>query len=250
MAGRSRLRLKIDEWDTGFFGIPVARINVDGNKSVPGFSDKLSNLLKKAGFRGIRFIIVKLINPRRFYEECLLRNGLKDYGRSVDSVFRYGKIPESGFTKDLKVRMLKAEDRKAVESIARSAFSLSYLYRCGIAERSKVDDYHAAWVRNLINDKDSRVFVALKKGKIAGFLALRVDKNKESGRIILIAVHEKFRGSGVGNELMGKCLKWGNGKLKKIFVKTQEINKKALGLYRKAGFVPFESDKVFCKRLP
>ncbi|MGB3082310.1 MAG: GNAT family N-acetyltransferase, partial [Candidatus Omnitrophota bacterium] len=209
----------------------------------------LSDLVSRAREKKVRFLVAKLNRPAHLYEKNMTRAGFARCGESVDLVYRYTKRNEGKLPENIKVRSFAPKDARAVRDIASDAFRLSYLYKCGFAGRDEVDRYHVEWVNNLTKGKDSRVFVAEKGRKVVGFTAINIDRDKKSGRIILIAVHKKFRGLGIGNALVRKCAEWGRGRLGKMFVKTQKDNRKALSLYKKQGFIPRGHEKTFCKRI-
>jgi ribosomal protein S18 acetylase RimI-like enzyme len=243
------LSLKLDNWDTSFFGSRIARLNLCRKRKTAGLSRELSDLVDRAREKKVRFLVAKLNSPAHLYEKKMTKAGFARCGESVDLVYRYTKRKEGKPSGDVKVRSFAPKDARAVRDIASDAFRLSYLYKCGFAGKEKIDRYHVEWVNNLIKGSSSRVFVAEKGRKVVGFSAINVDRDKGSGRIILIAVHKKFRGLGIGNALTRKCIEWGRGRLGKMFVKTQKDNRKALLLYKKHGFTPRGHEKIFCKRV-
>jgi len=126
---------------------------------------------------------------------------------------------------------------------------LSYFYRCGLAKRAIIDSYHSQWAQNLCKDKDSRVFVAERKNSIKGFIVLSVDSLKKDAKIVLIAVKKSARGLGIGKALVQKSLEWSISNIKRIDVRTQKDNKKAIFLYKGTGFKIISRDKIFYKRI-
>ncbi|MCX5704074.1 MAG: GNAT family N-acetyltransferase, partial [Candidatus Omnitrophica bacterium] len=84
-------------------------------------------------------------------------------------------------------------------------------------------------------------------GKVIGFTALGINAAKKSARIILIAIHKKYRGKGYGSFLMRASLKWGAPGNKSIYVKTQKDNLHSLALYRKMGFKEIKREEIFFK---
>lgn len=248
MAKNTSFLLKIDKWDSHFFKKKIARLEILGRKVYPGFSEALSDLLKTAGEKKVAYMVIKLFNPRRVYEQEIIRSGFKECGQSVDLKFVLRPVAKRIQAYTHYIRPAKRADILAIREIARDAFRLSYLYKAGFARRSEVNRYHMAWAENLIKDKEVEVLVAERKGRVLGFITLGINMRKREARINLIAVDKKFRGLGIGSQLVEKCIESARGRLKAIFVKTQKQNQ-AVSLYKKIGFVIYSYDKIFCKRL-
>ncbi|MCX5666790.1 MAG: GNAT family N-acetyltransferase [Candidatus Omnitrophica bacterium] len=197
----------------------------------------------------IGYLVIKLENSGTFYSRDLLRLGMKLCGESVDLKFTYRGGKKNGPASEYYINLLKPCDIEKIKTIASDAFRRSYLYRCGFSKMREIDRYHATWVENLSKDKDVHIFIAKENNKAIGFLALKINKIGRYGRIILIAVHKKYRGRGAGSALVHRCIEWGNKKIDSIFVKTQKDNRNAIILYKKMGFKLVGTDKVFCKKI-
>lgn len=248
MAGKKYFPIKTDKWNSRFFKTRVANIEISGKRDNADIEKRLSSSLNIAKAKKISFLIVKIIHPEEVDENNIEKIGLRKYGESIDLVFKYSATKNVIYA-PIAVRPFIISDRAAIMRIARSAFRLSYLYKCGLGKKRDIDYYHAVWVKNLTADKKSHVFVAEKYGKVIGFVALNVNLIKKISRIRLIAVDKTFRKTGAGSALMRACIDWGRGKLMSIYVKTQKDNLKALGLYRKMLFKKAQSEKIFCKKL-
>lgn len=249
MAKRRSFPVKIDEWDSHFFKTSIARLTISGKVKDVDLYDMLSGLMGRAKDAMVRYLVVKLEHPGVFHERALRRLSMKECGRSVDSRFSYGGRRAGISPSKYNISTLKTGDLNKIKYIASDAFRKSYFYKCAFAKREAIDRYHAKWVENLSKAKDIMIFTAKKDNKIAGFLILKLDKGKRYGRIILIAVDKRHRGHGVGSALMSKCIEWGNGQIRDIFVKTQQNNSAALLLYKKMGFKPISYDKIFFKKI-
>ena len=249
MDRKSSLHLKVDKWDSGFFNVKISRLNISGKKPDKSLTKKMHELIKLARRENIVFLVIKLVNPNQVFEKVIRGADFEECGESVELSLAY---PASSAGENLgnhKVRRFKAGDMGEVKNIARDAFRLSYLYKCGFAKRDIVDSYHMQWIENLTKDKSTVVFVIDVCSKVAGFIAMSVDRLKGIGVIVLIAVKEEYRGLNIGKSLVQECIEWGVSNVKSIEVKTQRNNKKALSLYEKMGFKVVSADKVFYKRM-
>ena len=243
-----RLRLKVDKWDSYFFNARIGRIEVNRGLAAVRFRQWLSALLEQAAAQRFEYIVIKVGHPAFVHRSALLKEGFVEKGTTVDSVYRYAgtRIPQSANAGN--VRFIKRGEIRRVQQIVFDAFRLSYLYACGFGKKSEVDRYHKVWVKNISQQKNARIFVAMRAGKIAGFLALTVH-NQEYARIVLVAVHKRYRGRGVGSELLQGCLVWARAYVKKVYVRTQGNNKKAWALYKKFGFRTIQRQKIFCRKM-
>jgi ribosomal protein S18 acetylase RimI-like enzyme len=249
MAKRRSFPLKIDEWDSRFFNTSIARLTISGKAKDLFLSEMLSDLMIRARGAKVRYLIVKLENSDGFHERILRRFSMKERGKSVDLKFSYDDRKKGAFFSEYDIHLLRSSDLGKIKDIASDAFRKSYFYRCGFAKRNAVDRYHARWVENLSKGKNTFIFTAKKDKEVAGFLILKLDKGERSARIILIAAHKKSRGRGVGRALMNRCIEWGEGRIKEIFVKTQQNNSAAVMLYKKIDFKPVGYDTIFCKNI-
>lgn len=95
------------------------------------------------------------------------------------------------------------------------------------------------------NDPDKRatIDVAEADGQTAGFIAY-YKRNARHGFIWLVAVDKNFRGRGLGEQLVIRALKALRDQgAQFVTLATRTINKPALGLYKKLGFVEHTVDE-------
>ncbi len=249
MDRKSSLPLKVDKWDSGFFKTKIARLNISGARSDKSLARRMHGLIRLARRENIAFLVIKLIEPNPTYEKTIRDLEFEKCGESIDLALVCPVLNTGDNSGNHKVRLFKAGDREEVRNIAKDAFRLSYLYKCGFAKRNIIDSYHMQWAENLTKDKNAVVFVVDVCSKVAGFIAMSIDELKRIGVIILVAVKKEYRGLNIGESLVQECIEWGISNAKSIEVKTQKNNKKALSLYEKMGFKAVSTDKVFYKRM-
>lgn len=250
MEKRVLLPLKLDAWDSHFFNTAIAKVQLSGRTKDPRLSEKLSALKSLANKKRIAFLVIKVNDPTAFYKRNIVSQGFREFGESVDLVLRCPRVMHAKAHGDYRVRPFHAKDKNGIRAIARDAFRLSYLYRCGFGTRESVDRYHSFWAENLSKDRNSRMFVAQKDDRIVGFVGMNVNARKKQGRIILIAVDKRFRGYGIGSALIRECIaRADEERLGSIYVKTQKNNIRALAVYKKMGFREVICDRVFCKKI-
>lgn len=98
-----------------------------------------------------------------------------------------------------------------------------------------------------INQTKGVCFVAEDEGKVIGYFTAS-EEEVPSYRLIKVAelenlvVSEKYRGLGVGKELMAQFIVWAKEiGAQKISVNVFTGNKKGIAFYEREGFLPFET---------
>ncbi len=103
--------------------------------------------------------------------------------------------------------------------------------------------------------KGGRIFMALKDGEAVGCVALL--RMADGGyEVAKMTVSETLRGSGLGRELMQRCIEAGaEGGAPRLYLETNSSLAPALGLYRAMGFedlpaadTPYVRADVFMER--
>jgi ribosomal protein S18 acetylase RimI-like enzyme len=141
-----------------------------------------------------------------------------------------GPIPEPRVL----VRSFRKEDVQQIENIAEYAFNNDRYNQDSNLSPEKCRMQKKMWVRNCCNGRALDVLVAEVNGEVAGFVTCSV-KNS-IGTIELIAIAEKYRGRGIGVDLLYSAQKWFSDKCEVLFVGTETINVPAVKMYLKAGF--------------
>lgn len=168
--------------------------------------DRASALaLQEAGFRVI---------------ECLLT-----LGRSI-------KNEAASFS--TRIRLSRASDADAVETIASSVFRFDRFHADPLIPDEAADRLKGAWARNSVNGRADAVFIAEEEGNIIGFNACLL--RGETAIIDLLGVAKERQGRGIGRDLVAASLSYFSGKASRIIVGTQSANLSSLALYQGVGF--------------
>ncbi len=237
------LDFKIDKWDSYFFKRKIARLRI--TEPVKDFSKELERLVAKVKKDKARFFIVKSVCDKTM-EKVFLKYGFKKYGISIDLAFDKEKAPPIKFSENVPIRPYQSEDLPAIRTIAKDGFRWSYFYKCGFGDSSKVDQYYPQWIENLSNDPDCTIFVAEEKGRVVGFNALKINRETQEGRIVLIATDTKSREKGIGRALVRASLYNGPEYIRKLYAMTQMNNIKAIEFYHHMGFKDVRKESIFC----
>jgi len=105
-----------------------------------------------------------------------------------------------------------------------------------------------AWSENLLKEElrnsSSVILVAKKKDGLLGYLIGKFILDE--GELLRIGVKFEHQRKGLGKKLLKHFLEMAKSKgIKKIFLEVSEINKKALFLYQKMGFIPYNFRKNY-----
>ena len=99
-----------------------------------------------------------------------------------------------------------------------------------------------------IIDKGGQIFFAVSNGKAVGTVAM-IPSFKNRFELAKMTVKSQFRGKGIANSLMDKCIQFAKEKkAKEIFLISNDSLKIARNLYDKYGFIEVELDSKKYRR--
>lgn len=101
---------------------------------------------------------------------------------------------------------------------------------------------YAAWATNDVTGRAQRTFVARAEGEVVGYITV-LDRGSTIV-IDLVAVHEAWRGKGIGAAMLRSVIEWIGDRDVVATVGTQAENP-ALALYERNGFVPTEAHVTY-----
>ncbi len=228
---------KLLEWDSSFFGFPVALIQKEV-LTEEELSDALGQL-KKQGVKCV-YWPASAQHPELISYGCKLNGILADtkiiYSRSLAGFnFNYAeKLYISPYN--------SAEPEEALIQLAIASGDYSRFKSDKKFGDESFKKLYTMWITDSVNKKIAReVFVSRYQNDLTGFIS--VGEKNDTGVIGLVAINEKYRGVGIGNMLMEYTLSWFNKNgFNKVEVATQKENKAACSLYEKFGFKP---EKIF-----
>ena len=144
------------------------------------------------------------------------------------------------------IRKSKPYDRVGVGTVAIEAFknySNHYLANQRL-EPDAIAQGYGEWAERCVSDPHTTVLVAIVDEVICGFIATKVVG--QSAEIVLNAVHSKFQGRGVYQNLLQKTCEFvfeGGGN--SISISTQISNQRVINIWTRSGFVLKETFNTF-----
>lgn len=222
------MKLEHLDWDSDFFGFKIGRINFNNSE------DNLLLLLAEAKLQNYRLIYVFMD------EHTVLNSNLLNqwHGKLVDRKIVYKKTVKGN--KEEKSHLISVlKEAQISDELLRLVYLSGHFSRFRLDKnfpKGSFEKMYKEWIiKSLSGELADRVFVAKEKGKILGFVTLRI-KNT-SGEIGLIAVDNKTQGKGIGTQLTHACEKYLKEKsISCLRVPTQVDNSQACRFYEKYGF--------------
>lgn len=122
-----------------------------------------------------------------------------------------------------------------------------------VDEYTMTVDREIEWINNLNNGTNSLVLIARLDKTIVGLLFFMPNskrKNAHTGEFG-VNVHPDFQGLGIGEHLVNRLLQWArqNEQIEKVILQVFATNSKAVGLYKKMGFIEEGRHKKAIKQI-
>ncbi len=232
------MRLEPRDWDSAFFGYPVAAAEPDHGSASAA---EVVAALKEAGGRGIRLLYVFLPPADEALHSALRREGLRDVGRKVD------------YAKAMPASLATVPDPEIIPCRAGSAALERLAFQSGKYSRFRLDDgfrrqeferLYREWLAGSLAGQNGKcVFVAGEETHPLGMVTLEPG---EAIRIGLFAVDPAHQRRGIGRRLMDRaeqfCIQ---RRAPELRVATQAENRQACLFYESRGFAKASETDVF-----
>lgn len=216
--------MRLLEWDSGFFGFPIARVEPAALAAggIERWCRKrdvaCAYLLVDAGDHAS----MRLAATQQFRAVAI---------RLTLTATREPRPPKFQGT----VRRATAGDIPVLRAIAAQAHRDSRFYADGRFDRVRCDELFAYWIQHSCQGWASHVIVFDHQGEASGYVTVH-DRGRHAD-IGLVGVHEGARGLGGAAAMLAACRQWcAVRELSPLTVVTQGSNRAALALYASAGF--------------
>jgi dTDP-4-amino-4,6-dideoxy-D-galactose acyltransferase len=228
------------EWDSRFFGFPVARIRCAEQSPA-----KLERELRSLERRGCRLLywFGGVSGAPRDTQLTELGGTILDrrltFSRSLTALAARA-LPAT-------TRVELFEDRlptPALEELALLAGRCSRFRTDPRIGRAKFEELYLRWIAASVSrEAADAVFVIREGGIEQGFVSVRCRDGV--GEIGLIGVSEPMRGRGLGSDLVDASLAYFESRrCRRARVVTQEANREARALYERSGYAVEEVERV------
>lgn len=219
------------QWDSEFFGFPIARVTCDGLNAAD-----MNAVVAECGRRGVRCLYLLTADERTSLvaqaQGFLLYDVRVELDRRLDDVA--GRAPSQ-----CAVGAAGRDQRLTLESCARESFGASRFFADPGFDDDRVRDMFAAFVDRGLQAVDRRTF-ANADGQ--GFVICHLQPERGTGVIELIGIAGPAKGSGLTDALMHAAHdEFAAAGLARAEVATQARNIAAQRLYQRLGYRTFRT---------
>ncbi len=230
------------EWDSRFFGYPVAVASCDPARN----PHDLPSMLREARDANIRLLYLFTPPLHADLRSTLRQAGAKDLGRKIEYAKTLRHAPPADATSGIFLCRVNSDrlEHLALESGIHSRFRLDNQFQNREFERL----YREWLARSLRGDNGWRAYVG---GSVAAPRGLITVEPGDPARIGLMAVADDCRGQGMGRKLLaaaeGSCF---HAPSIDLHIATQSGNPEARRLYQACGFKKISEIECFHIWLP
>lgn len=207
------------DWESQFFGLRMARVELDGARP-----------LNMEAMRPWALLQAKVPAERYDAIDMLSRNGFQLVEGEADLSLNIKRTE-----RQTGVRVARETQILPLRAAAQQAFTQSR-FRAPWFSSQASGEFYARWIENAVRGTfDHQCLIAVNDaGELQGFVSLR--ETEGDARIGLLAVLPQAQGKGVGQRLMLAAADWGRVRqLNRLRVATQLSNLAAMRLYLRSG---------------
>jgi TDP-D-fucosamine acetyltransferase len=232
MAPDTSAECSLLEWDSSFFGFPIAQA---ASQTLSEGSGRA--MLEWSQANSVRCLYL-LADPYSTQTAGLAhRLDFKFVDVRVQLSLEIG-APNASKVQESRARTTRESDIATLRAIARGAHQDSRFFFDTNFPRARAEDLFATWIAKDCAGRADKV-LTVERGSSGplGYITCNLSKDSNTGRIGLVGVASEFRGKGVGKTLISEALQWFYSVgAQKIAVVTQMRNVAAQRVYQRAGF--------------
>lgn len=227
------------DWDTEYFGVESARVNLKGVVTEEGQVEILDYC------KAFEFVTISNIGNIKENNQWIGKSS-SAFLTDINIQFIKNIKDEPSFLDKLTEAYKSYPRNGKILSIAESAFSYSRFFNDPSLPEKQAKNIYLHWTECAFNQDNKYFVVANRNNEVAGYILFSMNKEKQAVTIELIAVDEKFRGQRVGKSLISvvESLAYKN-EIKNIKVGTQIDNASAIQFYISCGFQYVSCSSVY-----
>ncbi len=225
------------DWDTEYFGIPAARVNLNGIVDSEG-QREISDFCKE-------FQFVTLWNFNNINENNIwLGENTNAFLADVNIQFCIDTAPEyASCDQEIRVNNHFLPDTQIVK-IAREAFRYSRFFNDRKLNQAKAREIYACWVESSFQREEKYYAVCEKDGKVVGFYIFAIHEDR--GVLELSAVDVEYQRQRIARRIVETIMSFLVERgIFKVQVGVQSSNFPIIRLYSSMGFKPICCSSVY-----
>lgn len=231
------------DWDSKQIGMRAGRVDLVWGQNRAGLQRAVEEALQTALDCSIRHLTIRI--SAEDTEACHI---LETAGfQAMDTILSFSKRlaePAKYSVAESRIRIARRTDIRRARAIAGTIYELDRFHVDPLIPQRAADVMYANWIENSIGGQVAdRVFIAERKGRIAGFVTCKLDRASSQvlqtpiGAIVLLGVAKALQGQGIGSSLIRAALGWfGRQGVVLVEIGTQLRNLRAANLYWRSGF--------------
>ena len=228
LMSRKNYELKPLQWDTDYFGVSSARVNLSGivdNRS----QEEIIEFCNDYDF-------VTISNPDNIKENNQwIGNRTNAFLADMNIQFLKVLIDKPDY-QDEKTYVVNSLSRnEQIVDIAKKSFNYSRFFNDPMLPQEQAKNIYLHWTECAFGQENKYFVISKREGSVAGYILFSM--SEESSVIELIAVDEKYQGQRVGKSLIHTIESFVIDQgIQKIKVGTQVNNISAAQFYNAMGF--------------
>lgn len=218
------------DWDSEFFGIPVARVR---GRTLDG--DSAAAVEAWCAEHGVRCLYLLLDADDEESARTAEAHGFRQVDVRLTLRHDLEEIPEG----DPRVPIRDAEPRHihALAELAARSHRDSRFYHDPGFPKERCDALYATWIADAVRDPDRWVGIREVEGEAVGYEVVRPPGEDGVAVMEILAVHESHRREGIGRALLRAGLRWGRSAgAVAVETATQERNRASFETHMALGF--------------
>lgn len=220
--------LRLLQWDTDYFGVNSARVNLSGIVDERG-QEEIIEFCK-----GYDFVTISNLDNIKENNQWI---GKRTNAFLADINIQFLKIlTDKPDYQDEKTYVLNSLPRnEQIVDIAVRSFDFSRFFNDPNLPQEQAKNIYLHWTECAFSQENKYFVISEREGNVAGYILFSTDE--DSSVIELIAVDEKYQGQRVGKSLINTMESFViDQRIKKIQVGTQVNNISAAQFYNATGF--------------
>ncbi len=234
----SLYEIKPLSWDTDYFNIPSARVNLNNIIS----KEEQKNIIKIC--RAYKFITIYNQENRKENNQWIGEDTTA-FLTDVNLQFRMIIKRKSEIREGCELVNNYPENQNLLE-LGKHAFIFSRFHNDPNLPTELANNIYYHWIKNSFQKEDKYFVISKQQEEITGFILFSLNSVENTATIELIAVDPRFRGKKIGDSLIKtmKSYVFDNG-IRTIMVGTQADNLAAVQFYMKEGFQYVSCNSVY-----